>query len=106
MYADAAEEDEVSFIEASSNRERVLRGTLIGEDAEFFYLQRRDGDWQIKRSTVTRVKRSAANEAARKKSLALRRRMMLEAFAAQGFDPTDPRVIAVVNKALAKEGGA
>ena len=56
----AADEDEVVFREDGSQgpRLRVLHGVIVSEDAEFIYLQRRDGDWSIRKSLVERVRRA------------------------------------------------
>jgi hypothetical protein len=51
----SATEDVVTFEEKGSLR--VLRGTIISEDEYFINLQRRDGDWSIKKSAVLKVQR-------------------------------------------------
>ncbi len=57
MYAD---EDEVVFREDGNEgpRLRILRGIIVSEDAEFIYLQRRDGDWSIRKALVETVRRA------------------------------------------------
>jgi hypothetical protein len=55
MAADA-DQDEVVFEE--DGRLRVLRGTIVSEDENFINLQRRDGDWSIRKSLVHKVQRA------------------------------------------------
>jgi hypothetical protein len=56
----AADEDEIVFREEGSEgtRLRVLRGVIVSEDSDFICIQRRDGDWQIRKSLVERVRRA------------------------------------------------
>lgn len=53
-------EDEVVFREDGNegSRLRILRGTIVSEDADFVYLQRRDGDWRIKKSLIETTRRA------------------------------------------------
>ncbi len=53
---DRGPEDEVSFQEGAELR--VLRGTIVSEDAQFIHLVRDDGDWSIAKSKVVKVHRS------------------------------------------------
>jgi len=56
------DEDEVVFREDGNEgrRLRVLRGTIVGEDSEFVHLQRRDGDWSIRKSVIETIRRARA----------------------------------------------
>ena len=53
--SDAGNEDVVTFEENGALR--VLRGTIVSEDADFVNLQRRDGDWSIRKSLIHKIQR-------------------------------------------------
>jgi len=48
-------EDEIVF--KDGEQIRILRGTIISEDADFIHIQRRDGDWSIRKSLVQKIQR-------------------------------------------------
>src|SRR2546425_12605523 len=62
MFDASESEDEVLFIEASTGRERLLRGIITGETADFVLLQRRDGDHEIARKTITKIVRRSGKK--------------------------------------------
>ena len=53
-------EDVVVFFERQPNgqeRERALRGIIIGQGSQFLYLQRRDGEFSIALSRVVKIEK-------------------------------------------------
>ncbi len=46
---------ETKVVYLDNGRERVLRGNLVGEDADFIYLERRDGKVRLAKQIVLRI---------------------------------------------------
>ena len=55
-------EDEVVFQEdgCEGRKVRILRGTIIREDADFLTIARDDGVWSIRRAFITKIRRAPA----------------------------------------------
>ncbi len=46
---------ETKVVYLDNGRERVLRGNLVGEDADFIYLERRDGKVRLAKQIILRI---------------------------------------------------